>query len=137
MADHNTAISTIQQDLVSEGITLPHLPVSQLAPWLSWLPQVSPEQWHEQLSALLQISYADDTVVPIAASSPSELFAKVKRALDIIVSRFAQIGHEVNMAPGKTEAVLKLFGQSSPEQWREHVALGAHGQPCFTSTGGV
>ena len=55
----------------------------------------------------------------LMAESPRQLLENLGVALDIIADTFAEFGLEVNLAQGKTEVVMQLFGACSRAFLRE------------------
>eukprot|EP00969_Alexandrium_andersonii_P329279 14550195-Alexandrium_andersonii.AAC.1 len=56
--------------------------------------------------------------------------------LDVMYHAFAKRGHTLNLAAGKSEAVVKLYGYQAPFAWQEHVAIDGSGVPCLTTPDG-
>ena len=69
---------------------------------------------HDDHALMTDISYVDDTFVPIIAKSQT-LLGKVKAAMPIVHASFVRHGFSANYAKGKTEIVVACNGPGANE----------------------
>ena len=66
----------------------------------------------ENCSALKHVSYVDDLEVPVIGTA-STVVSKLAAATVVVHDVFWQFGLDINLAPGKTCAIIKLAGPGS------------------------
>ncbi|CAK0812253.1 unnamed protein product, partial [Prorocentrum cordatum] len=62
--------------------------------------------------------YVDDVTFEFLADSPQESLAQVDPAVDIITEEFRRVGFVINVGPGKSAIMARMYGQGSRATWR-------------------
>ncbi|CAK0907861.1 unnamed protein product, partial [Prorocentrum cordatum] len=104
-------------------------------PWATALD--SREDLHETTSTDVDGEYVDDAVFAFLETEhggPQQVLDQLGMATDILVHEFARLGLTINFGPGKSAAMVKLFGNGSRKLHQS--ALLENGREQFTSPGG-
>ena len=104
------------------------------------------QQWlddHEGLQALLQqmniqlspVVWADDIAIPVCAAQPADLVPLVTELLVFVLQIFQDKGFKLNLAHGKTAAVLTFRGPKAPQFRKEFLLVPQPGVECILPDG--
>ena len=133
---YELALGRARQRFREAGITLElRTPKHVAIPWTTALD--SREDLHETTNTDVDGEYVDDAVFAFLETEhggPQQVLDQLGMATDILVHEFARLGLTINFGPGKSAAMVKLFGNGSRKLHQS--ALLENGREQFTSPGG-
>ena len=133
---YELALGRARQRFREAGITLElRTPKHVAIPWTTALD--SREDLHETTNTDVDGEYVDDAVFAFLETEhggPQQVLDQLGMATDLLVHEFARLGLTINFGPGKSAAMVKLFGNGSRKLHQS--ALLQNGREQFTSPGG-
>lgn len=103
----------------------------------SFLTKVSPDQ----TEGVPPLVWVDDVAIHLEADHPCELLKRIRATAHAMNQRCLERGMNLNLSPGKTEAIIRIQGRGAHEAHRilqqeereNHLAFGADEQQGFLS----
>eukprot|EP00438_Fugacium_kawagutii_P001747 Skav227124 [mRNA] locus=scaffold133:31032:36275:- [translate_table: standard] len=91
----------------------------------------------EELCTVPPVTWVDDIAIFVDASSPEMLIPKVRRVFQSVYHHAMAAGFELNLKPGKSEAILRFQGKGSQAAHKRFIEESTNGLPCSTPYGTV
>lgn len=87
--------------------------------------------WTSWANVAWTLYASDDLAIPWATSRPTELLPALQRLLAQVHTLFQERGFTLNLARGKTSAVITLRGKRAPQLRKEYLQVDRPTCPCW------